>query len=165
MQVVWLIFSGESKSSSTCKWNWSSDFRGTCELRRAAGGRRSRAGRLARRFRGMLQQESCPQPTVLLAWAAVVLFQESNVVGVLLTHSRENATSTHCAAFLWLFPWILYSDTFPETNSWVHTQLFKQAWLPYSFVCLFWLRVTACGILVPWRGIEPRVLGSESMES
>ena len=40
-------------------------------------------------------------------------------------------------AFLWLFPWLLCSDTFPETNSWVHTQLFKQTWLPYSFVCLF----------------------------
>ena len=40
-------------------------------------------------------------------------------------------------AFLCLFPWLLCSNTFPETNSWVHTQLFKQTWLPYSFACLF----------------------------
>ena len=139
MQVVWLIFSGESKSSSTCKWNWSSDFRGTCELRRAAGGRRSRAGRLARRFRGMLQQESCPQPTVRLAWAAVVLFQESNVVGVLLTHSRENATSTHCATCPkpssdYFLGYCVQTPSQKPTPECTHSSLNKLGYLIHLFV-------------------------------
>ena len=87
-------------------------------------------------------------------------------------------------AFLWLFPWLLCSDTFPEkpssdyflgycvqtpsqkpTPECTHSSLNKLGYLIHLFVCLSWLHVTACGILVPWWGIEPRVLGSESMES
>jgi len=33
----------------------------------------------------------------------------------------------------------------------------------YNF--FFWLLYVACGILVPWPGIEPRALGSENKES
>lgn len=71
-------------------------FQGRVQVEKGSGWKAFGAGRLARRFGGVLQQASCPQPTMLLAWAAVVLLQELNVIGAFLTHSREIATSTHC---------------------------------------------------------------------
>ena len=156
MQVVWLIFSGGSKSSSTCKWNWSSDFRGVCELRRAVGGRHSRAGSLAWRWRfgGVLQQASCPQPAVLLAWAAVVLLQESNIIGALLTHSRENATATHCGTCPqpssdYSLGYCVQTPSQKPTPECTHSSLNKLGYLIHLFVYLFCLHLTVCGILVP----------------
>lgn len=48
---------------------------------------------LAWRLGGMPQQAACSHPAMLLKWATVVPFLESNVIGTfLLLHSKESTT-------------------------------------------------------------------------
>ena len=108
-----------------------------------------------------------PPAHVLLAWAAVVLLQESNVIGALLTHSREKTTSTHCGtcpkpSSVYSLGYCVQTPSQKPIPECTHSSLNKLGYLIHLLVYLFWLHLKVCGILVPWSGIEPRVLGSES---
>lgn len=95
-----------------------------------------------------------PPAHVLLAWAAVVLLQESNVIGALLTHSREKTTSTHCGtcpkpSSVYSLGYCVQTPSQKPIPECTHSSLNKLGYLIHLLVYLFWLHLKVCGILVP----------------
>lgn len=148
--------------SSSLQMKLEARISGACASWEGQWVERSEQGRLARRFWACSSRRLARSPPCSLygqQWSSSGIERHrcpSYILGVLFAHppTVEPAPSLPLTISLAIVLRHRYRNQLLSA----HSSLNK---LGYLFLFYFGLRLTACGILVPGQGIEPRVLGSE----